>query len=97
MNKEDMIIEAGKRTFRELVQNIKDTPPFIAPFAVIGLIVGHWWATVAVIIIMLVWEGFQNYEVVHDEEVFGLKASSGEDVPEDTNIQTEEVSTEDKK
>lgn len=96
MNKEDMIVEAAKRTFVEVKKQVMSTPPVVVPFAVVGLIVGHWWATVAVIILMLAWEGYEHYNDVVAEEVQGIKASA-EDIAENANnTATEEVSTEKK-
>ncbi|AMM44109.1 hypothetical protein FDG95_gp433 [Pectobacterium phage vB_PcaM_CBB] len=96
MNKEDMIVEAAKRTLVELKKQVKSTPPMVVPFAVVGLIVGHWWATVVVIILMLVWEGYEHYNDVVAEEVAGIKSASKEAADSANNVQSEEVSTENK-
>lgn len=96
MNKEDMIVEAAKRTLVEVKKQVMSTPPMVVPFAVVGLIVGHWWATVAVIILMLAWEGYEHYNDVVAEEVAGIKAASEEAAKAANDVQSEEVSTENK-
>lgn len=96
MNKEDMIVEAAKRTLVEVKKQVMSTPPVVVPFAVVGLIVGHWWATVAVIILMLAWEGYEHYNDVIAEEVEGIKPASEEEATAENNAESEEVSTEKK-
>ena len=96
MNKEDMIVEAAKRTFIAVYTSLKDTSPFVVPFAVVGLLSVKLWVSLVVIALMLAWEGYEHYNDVVAEEVAGIKAASEEAAKAANNVQSEEVSTENK-
>lgn len=92
MKNEDIIVEAAKRTLVEVKQQIKSTPPVAVPFAVVGLIVGHWWATVVVIILMLAWEGYDQYKEILEE-----MADDSADDATDAEVQVQDSTETDEK
>lgn len=96
MKKEDMIVEAAKRTFTAVVSSLKGTSGFVVPFAVVGLISVKLWMAVFVIALMLAWEGYEHYKDVVAEEVEGIKADIEETASTANNAPVEEVSTEKK-
>ena len=95
MKKEDMIVEAAKRTLVAVYTSLKDSSPFIVPFALVGLLTVKLWMTLLVIALMLAWEGYEHYKEVVLEEVEGIKADPEVSEPAVSNTPTEEVSTED--
>ncbi len=95
MKKEDMIVEAAKRTLVAVYTSLKDSSPFIVPFALVGLLTVKLWMTLLVIAMMLAWEGYEHYKEVVLEEVEGIKSDSDAEPTAANNTPAEEVSTED--
>ena len=75
---EDIITTVAKRTFKEIVDQVKDTPNVVMPFAVVGLVFGDIYATIVCCILIIALVAYDEYKELISEIENDVKAASFE-------------------
>jgi len=79
----DIVVEVAKRTGREVIDQISETPFVVVPFALCGLIWSSWTSIVVVTIIILAFIVYDQYkEIINEIETSIKEAAYAQQQPE---------------
>lgn len=73
---EEFISTVAKRTFKEILRQIKSTPNVVIPFAILGLLLGNVYVTVIGIALIIALVAYDEYKKLINEIETDVKAAS---------------------
>lgn len=63
----DIVVEVAKRTGRELVDQVSETPFVVAPFALYGFVAASWTGIIIALVLTIAYLAYEQYQEVIKE------------------------------
>lgn len=80
----DIVVEVAKRTGREVIDQISETPFVAIPFALYGIIYSSWTGIVIITIMILAFIAYDQYrEIINEIETSIKEAAYAQQQPEE--------------